>query len=293
MTKIKNWYICFLEKERKNILELLFYCFLYLLSLLYGLGIYLRNFLYDKKIIKQFSSPKAVLSIGNICWSGTGKTTLALYLYKKLAIGHKVAVLRRGYGTDEESMFKEEGVEVLTSANRIQLIKNHASSFDTFILDDGFQYRKLKRDLNIVIMGARELRRKARLIPAYFFRESFASLKRADILILNYKDELEAPMKAKKRFEKIFPYLSVYLSSYRVRRFADIGGSEIPVEFLRERRLAALAAIGYPGGFFRKLRELNLRIEKEIIYPDHHQFRRSEFHALEEALLRDGIRDVV
>ena len=148
--------------------------------MLYGAIVFFRNLLYDKKIFSSFPSKAKVISVGNLSWSGTGKTPLSIWLYKKLSSKFKVAVLRRPYAQDEEKMLQEKVKNVFSCPNRQKIAKEKESLFDIFILDDGFGHRKLKRDIDIVIMGAREFKRKHDLIPANFFREPLKALRRAD-----------------------------------------------------------------------------------------------------------------
>jgi tetraacyldisaccharide 4'-kinase len=210
MPKLKQWYIGFLDKDKRNIFESFFACVLYLLSLVYGLGVFFRNFLYDKHILTINTTKSKVISVGNLSWSGSGKTTLALFLYNKFCERFQTAILRRGYGSDEEKLLKEVTANVFSAVDRAALAKKFESRFGLFILDDGFQYRRLKRDVEIVVMGAREFKDKHHLIPADFFREPLNSLKRADFLILNYKDELNDPLKTIAPIRRIAPDLKIF-----------------------------------------------------------------------------------
>jgi tetraacyldisaccharide 4'-kinase len=293
MFKIKDWYLGFLEKEERNFLGSIFYFLLYLLSILYGLAINLRNFLYDKIPMLSFYPSKKVISIGGLSWAGAGKTTLSIYLYKKLSDTFKVSILRRGYGEDENKLLRDTVENVFISVNRCELLRKLSSHFDVFILDDGFQYRRLRRNLDIVIMGARELKKKTRLIPAYFFREPLSSLKRADILILNYKEEMPNPHRSKEVILERFPHLKIYFSTYKFKKLLDLNNNEFNLEFLKGKRVAALSGIGYPEGFLNKLKEMGLEIVEKIIYPDHYELKDSEFKRLQDSLIEKGIKNVV
>ena len=293
MLKIKKWYVNFLEKDRYNPVEYLFCLILNVVSMLYGTIIALRNLAYERGIKKPFVAKRKVISIGNLSWAGSGKTTLAILLSEKLSAGFKTAVLRRGYGKDEEQLLKEKGIQVFSSPDRSSLANKYSSEFDIFILDDGFQHRKLHRDVNIVIMGAREFKKPVRLIPAYFFREPLNSLKRADLLILNYKSELKDPLKTKQILSERFPNVKIYFSDYEFDGFYNLNNAPVPVDYFKDKKAAALAAIGYPQGFFNKLKGLDIIVEREIIYPDHYELNKEEFTKLQEDLLKDGIKDLV
>jgi tetraacyldisaccharide 4'-kinase len=291
--KIKKWYLKLLEKDRRNICEAIFYLFLYTLSFIYGFIINLRNLLYDKGIKSSFKCQAKVISIGNLSWSGSGKTTLAIYLYDKLSTKFKTAVLRRGYGDDEEKIMAARSINFYSFVNRAALAGYLAKQFSLFILDDGFQYRELERNINIVMMAAREFQRKMYLIPAGIFREPLSSLNRADILIINYKDMLAEPEKIRQNLKGKFPKLSIYFANYKFKRIADIKNKEYEIAALKGKKLAAFAAIGYPEGFFNLLRSLNLNIIKEIVYPDHYSLSSGEFITLQENLKKEGISDII
>lgn len=290
---LKKWYLTFLEKSKKNLLENIIYCFLITVSLLYGFIVRLKNLLYDRKIIKPFYSGKKVISIGNLSWAGTGKTTLTAYLHAKLSSQFKIAVIRRGYGRDEGKLLAETIKNVFSSPDRIEIIKKNSCDFDIFILDDGFQHRKLHRDLDIVIMGAREFKVRYRLIPACFFREPFKALNRADILILNYKDEFADLEKIKQTIKNKFGRLKIYSAGYKFKRFVDFDNKEVTPDFFKSKKIAALSGIGYPQGFLNKLRELRIHISKKIIYPDHYELGEKEFILLTRNLLQAGIENII
>ncbi|MDD3295964.1 MAG: tetraacyldisaccharide 4'-kinase [Candidatus Omnitrophica bacterium] len=293
MLKLKRWYLEFIEKRDRNIYEKALYGFFYLISLFYGRIIYLRNFFYDKGFISVYQSKAKVISVGNISWAGSGKTTLAAFLYKKLSSTHSTAILRRGYGRDEGELLKEVTDSVFSSPSRSDLAKKLGNKFDLFILDDAFQHRKLARDINIVVMAAREFKAGFRLIPASFFREPINSLSRADIVVLNYSDEAGNISSIKKSLQSRFPGLKVYLSNYQVSGYNGLSGESYPAAFLMGKRVAALTAIGYPKGFFNKLKSAGVSVKREITYPDHYELGESEFRKLESELLSSGIKTLV
>ncbi|MCK9615158.1 MAG: tetraacyldisaccharide 4'-kinase [Candidatus Omnitrophica bacterium] len=293
MRKLKEWYVNFLEKEKKSIIEKIINFFLFLLSLVYGAVIACRNFLYNKGIFQTYKCPKKLISIGNLSWGGSGKTTLSFFLYEKFISNYKVAVLRRGYGSDEGKMFEEKNMQVFSSPNRVKLAKGLSDKFDLFILDDGFQYRKLYRDINILVMAARELKTKTRLLPLGFFREPFKALRRADILIINHRNELKPIDRLINKLQSDFKHLSIYTAEYKFKRIIDTKNKEIDLGLIKERKVAAVTGIGYPQGFFNKLEQIGIKIDKKITYPDHYDLTIDEFNSLQENLIKDGIRDAL
>lgn len=293
MRKLEEWYVNFIEKEKLGIIEKIIYFFLFLLSLIYGAIVTGRDFLYNNGILHAHKCGSRVVSIGNLSWGGSGKTTLSYLLYRKFVPHFKVAVLRRGYGLDEKKLLEEKKVQVFTSVNRVKLATELSGKFDLLILDDGFQYRKLHRNVNILIMGAREFRRKHRLIPAGFFREPLNALKRADILIINHKNELNNIGQLTSRLQSKFKNLSIYTAEYKFAKIMDMKNREVGLTTVKEKKLAALTGIGYPRGFLNKLEELGIKICKKIIYPDHYDLTIEDFNSLQENLIKENIRDVI
>lgn len=293
LLSLKRWYLSFLDKDKRNLPENLFYLFLYLLSLLYGLIIILRNILYDRNLMKVYPSRAKVISVGNISWAGSGKTPFCIWLYEKLSSRFKVAVLRRGYGKDEDKLLKEKIKDVFSSPDRCELAKKLESLFDLFILDDGFQHRRLKRNVDILIIGAREFTKKHRLIPAYFFRELFFSLRRANVIILNHCDDIKDLPSVQKTILTVAPHANIYCSRYNFKKIRNLENKELSIDKIKKERLAAFAAIGYPEGFFNKLKDLGLNIQHYLKYPDHYELSKNEFNRIQEDLMKENISGLV
>lgn len=291
--KIKMSYIRFVEKDKYSFLGKILFIFLYCLSLFYRIFVEARNFIYNKGIINSYNPDSSFLiGVGNISWAGTGKTPFCLWLYKRLSINFKTGILRRGYGEDEKKLIKKECDSVFSSPDRLGLAKSLEKDYDLFILDDSFQYRKLKKDLEIVIMGEREFNRKINLIPVSFFREPFKSIKRADILIVNYKKKVDRD-RVKEAVYKVAPSLKVYFANYQIKGLEDLEEKKYDLNFLKDKKIAAFAAIGYPQGFFGLLKQTGAILEKEIRYPDHYSLSGEEYSSLEKKLKKSGIDTLV
>ncbi|MCF7873290.1 MAG: tetraacyldisaccharide 4'-kinase [Candidatus Omnitrophica bacterium] len=292
-TKIKMSYIKFAEKRNHSFLGKILYIFFYCLSLIYAALVKIRNFFYNRNIFSSYNSDLAFLiGVGNISWAGTGKTPLCLWLYKQLNLKFKTAILRRGYGQDEGKLIKKECSSVFSSCDRVNLVKNLEKDYNLFIVDDSFQYRKLKKDLEIVIMGEREFSRKIDLIPASFFREPLKNIKRADILIVNYHKKIKKE-KIKSLVYKIAPKVKIYFANYLVDSLEDLEGKVYNLNILKNKKLAAFAAIGYPQGFFDLLKKVGFNPEKKIRYPDHYNLSKKEYSILEQNLLNSEINSLV
>ena len=290
---IKRWYVNFLEKRRRNFLERLFWTFLYLLSLVYGLLVRIKNTLYDLRIKKIYHSSKKVICVGNISWAGSGKTSLVINLYKNFFSKYKTALLRRGYGEDENKLLGELTSDLYCAPNRVGLVKKLEERFDLFIVDDCFQYRKLSRNVNIAVMGAREFKTDFNLIPASFFREPISSLKRADILLLTYLNELDNPDEIRSMIKNKFKHLDVFEADYTVKSIADLNNNAVLLQEIKDDPIAVLTAIGYPKGFLNILKKEGFNIVKKFIFPDHYKLTPTEYEAIESKLIAKGITNLI
>ena len=128
-------------------------------SFLYFIIIFIRNILYEFNVFRKYSINAKVISVGNSTWGGTGKTPVVAFIADMLAKkSHRVSILIRGYGNDESELLPKltSNVPVLVGKDRVrtgkEAIENHLS--DTILLDDGFQYARLRRDLDIVCVDA-------------------------------------------------------------------------------------------------------------------------------------------
>ena len=173
-----------------------------LLSVPYWIGAQSKNFLYDSGFRKPFRCPIPTVSIGNLSVGGTGKSPavhwVAGLLQERLA---HVAILSRGY-QKLESGLNDEALEMkrllpnvlhLQSSDRVAIAREAFENHDTdvLLLDDGFQHRRLARDLDIVLMDATDPANLRRVLPAGLYREPISNLSRAQVIILTRVDQVE------------------------------------------------------------------------------------------------------
>jgi tetraacyldisaccharide 4'-kinase len=183
-----------------------------LLSMLYGIGVRLRTFLYDQGVFQTRKLPCAVISIGNLTVGGTGKTPMTIYLAQLLRdIGYKPAVISRGYKglaekkggivSDRQKVFlspevagdepfmmaqKLTDIPVLVGADRFRIGMKAVEQFspDVIIFDDAFQHRHLERDLEILLVDDKTLFGNRCLLPRGILREPVSEISRSDLLVL-------------------------------------------------------------------------------------------------------------
>ena len=275
------------------------------MSALYRAGIGGRNFMYSRGLLNSVALPAPVISVGNLTVGGTGKTPLVEYIAGHLiASGRKVVILSRGYkarrkGTvrrnDEAAVLAENlpGVPHIQDRNRVlaglRAIKEHNP--DCILLDDGFQYRKLRRDLDIIVIDATNPFGHGRTLPRGLLREPTASLKRAGVVVISKADEVSQKETAETEdaVSKFVPVERIFRAVHRPRNIYTLdGGKEVGLESLRGRRVFAFCGIGSPGSFRRGLESLGCEIAGFRAFPDHHRYDGRSLDALREEAARSG-----
>lgn len=272
-------------------------------SIFYGLGSGLKNKLYDKNIIRPKKVDAFVISIGNITTGGVGKTPIVAQIANYLTSnGEKVAIISRGYGgklsnnninviSDGKNIFynaKLAGDEpfwlaqnagktiVITTKNRYKGAKYAVENFGAskIILDDGFQHRKLHRDLDIVLMDSKMGFGNEKLLPAGPLREGMEAFSRIDKFVIVSKDtehsraEKLAKIMAKKMKIETFICYTEPDFVYNIKT-----GEKLP----ERTEAVALCAIGQPKQFYDFLN--NYKISQTIDFDDHHGYTEKELPA--------------
>lgn len=265
-------------------------------SIFYGIGSGLKNLLYDKQIIKPEKVKAYVISVGNITTGGVGKTPVVAEIAKYLlAKGEKPAIISRGYGgklsnkqinliSDGEKIYynanlagdepfwlseNAKGAIVVTSKNRYKAAEYAIEKFGAnyIILDDGFQHRKLHRDLDIVLSDSEKGFGNEKLLPAGPLREGPEAFKRIDKMVIVSKNidhtraEKIAKITAKRMKIPTFVCKTEPDYIYNIKT-----GEKLP----QDSEITAICAIGQPGQFFDFLE--NYTIKEMLPFDDHHQY---------------------
>jgi len=216
------------------------------------------------KIQKKFPIP--IICVGNIYLGGTGKTPLALEIFKIIkSFGKNPGFVKKGYDYlyDEIKMLEKIG-KIYLNKNRKEAISSLISlKHDVAILDDGFQDFSIKKDFSILCFNSKQLIGNGFLIPSGPLRESFKSIKRADCVIINGNKNLEFENKIKEINESV----KIFYSKYKIKNLN---------KFINK-KVVAFAGIGNPSNFFDLLKENNINVKKTISYPDHHNYTEGDY----------------
>jgi tetraacyldisaccharide 4'-kinase len=277
--------------------------FLIPLSLLFGFAVWIRNKLYKYEVINTKRLSCKVISIGNVSSGGTGKTPMVEYIsnyfvnrgkstavvlkgYKRVYDDMKVAEF--GYKNEEGKLntenFGDEALMLLenlpetesgkglliTSDDKIRGAKFADNKFkpDVVVIDDGFQLRKLLRDLDIVMVNPHE---KKLLIPAGNFREPFNNVKRADMVIFNHKFDKNISLLHKGNLS------SVLDCNYKLINFKNIRNEIFDKDL---HKAIVFCGIGDPGSFRSLFDDTGIEILEFIKFPDHHSFTREDIEKI-------------
>jgi tetraacyldisaccharide 4'-kinase len=256
-----------------------------------------------------------VISVGNLTVGGTGKTPAVERLTRVLqSRGRKVAILSRGYKSRPSGSSKPQ-VRIVTDGRKIALsaseagdepyllarnlsgvpvvigkdriaggkycLRNFAS--EVFFLDDGFQYRRLKRDLDIVLINSLNPFGNERLFPAGILREPLASLKRADLFILTRTDQVapEHLERVKERLKGIDASIPILDSIHLPLHFEDLKSKKkCELKFIENKKVLALSSIADPASFKKTLTGLGAIVVKELRYPDHYSYTKEDLKTI-------------
>jgi tetraacyldisaccharide 4'-kinase len=270
-------------------------------SFIYYVIIFLRNFLYDKGFFRIHSLDAKVISVGNITWGGTGKTPAILYLAEKIASrGHRVVILTRGYGRDEESLFSKiiPDVPVIVGKDRVGSGKAAIEKYsaDTVLLDDGFQHRRLKRDLDIVCIDAMDPFGNNRVIPAGSLREGLRGLKRADIFLITRSDlaQKDGIRLLEDRLKKANPESVIVKAVHEAQYFYEFSnGKALDKDALKHKNIILVSAIGNPYSFEKTILGLGLTVKKHFIFRDHYWYKEKDVSKIKDYCAKNNIDAVI
>jgi len=251
---------------------------------LYGGVAALRNRLFDSGFRRAERAPIPVVSVGNLTVGGSGKTPISAWIAARLSeMEARPAVVMRGYGDDEPLLHREMNPEipVVTDARRIRAVREAARQGCTVaVLDDGFQHRRLARELDIVLVPSDQPSEAT--LPAGPLREPFGGLGRADLVLITRKRPADEPDAAIRRVRSVAPGTSispVLIAPAGLRPVTGPRDDLRPLNSLEARAVLAVCAIARPEPFLRTIRDVAASVE-EVVLPDHHPFTSDEVAAL-------------
>ncbi|MBI5434252.1 MAG: tetraacyldisaccharide 4'-kinase [Planctomycetes bacterium] len=281
---------------------------------LFGVAARARGALYDLGILRSTRLDAAVVSVGNLTAGGTGKTPMVAWLAREFERrGRRVGVLSRGFGakvgasSDEAALLGElvPGLAHVQDPDRVRggqkLVE---AGVDVIVLDDGFQHRRLARDLDLVLVDAtRPWGLEARngepvraLLPRGLLREPPHALARADALVLTRVDQAssESLAELKRELERLAPGRAQLESVHRPRAWISPDGERVALEALEGKHAVLASGIAHPAAFERAVRSLGVVVERHDARPDHHAWSAADVARLaRERLVLTTAKDAV
>jgi tetraacyldisaccharide 4'-kinase len=286
---IRLFIFSIMKDERKDAAASVIKPFLLFLSFFYFIGIKIIDLCYNTGVRRILKAPLPVISVGNITVGGTGKTPFSIYLADYfVARGYKPAILTRGYGGDENIMIKDAlpEVPVIVGQDRFRSsVRAKDFGLNIAVLDDGFQHRRLGRQLDILLVDTVSFPGNGRLIPAGVFREPISSVKRADIFVLTKTDAAgkEQRDKVKKVLEDQSPGTPFVTVRHKPVFLTDITGSAYSLEDMKSRKILILSAIADPGYLKFVVEKEGGMVACEKIYPDHYHYSQKDISEIHDA----------
>lgn len=272
-------------------------------SLLYGLVTFVRNKLYDWKFLSSVSYKDiCVISIGNITVGGTGKTPHVEYLIRLLSPEYQIAVLSRGYKRktngfllvetsstvdevgDEPYQMKQKFPTIVMAVNvdrikGIRKIQEIYPDIQVILLDDAFQYRKIKPTLSILLADYNRPLYRDTMLPAGRLREYACSAKRADMMVITKSPinlSTEEQHDILRHDAKAFPH-EPYFTTIAYGELCPVfpASQHLPIPHLKQYDVLLVAGIAYPKPLEQYLRSLANSVQT-MIFPDHHAFSKKD-----------------
>lgn len=261
---------------------------------IYGLAVNLRNAMFDRGWCKVHKLSRPVVSVGNLTAGGTGKTPMVIELCRRLqALGQRPAVLLRGYkgrggDSDEAAVLRRElgsRVPVAVNADRVkgaQQVLKDTPAVTMFILDDGFQHRRVHRDVNLVLVNALCPFGYGHLLPRGLLREAPRALKRADAVIVTHADEVPPQRLGDldSRVEQLSGRRPIGHTGHAWVAVRDREECEQPAETLRALTVIGVCGIGAPTSFLATLRRTAGKVISQHVFPDHHRYTSRELRTI-------------
>lgn len=278
------------------------------LEAIYAPVVALRNCWYDfvPGAARRVDVP--VVSVGNVTMGGTGKTPLtAAIVERAVSRGVKTAIISRGYHARPGEL-NDEGKELTTRIPDCVYVQNpkraqaaaelcaleESSRPQLIVLDDGFQHRRLARQLDVVLVDALNPFGYNRICPRGFLRESLYSLRRAQCVVITRADRVEES-DLKRIEETVLSYnrdLVLARACHRPGLLRRLSGQTEPLSAVAGKRVMAFCGLGNPDAFRQTAESLDCSVVEFKAYPDHYLYSESdekEITALAEQAQADAV----
>nr|WP_294776378.1 tetraacyldisaccharide 4'-kinase [uncultured Flavobacterium sp.] len=273
---------------------------LFPLAVLYGIVTSVRNYLYDKGILKSYSFDIPVIAVGNLSVGGTGKTPQIEYLIRLLSPQYKVATLSRGYKRKSKGFILADAnanaeilgdepfqyfqkfpqIQVAVDADRrngITQLLAQKEKPEVILLDDAFQHRKVKAGFYILLTSYDELFCNDFMLPTGNLRESRSGAKRAHLIIVTKCPSDLSELGQQNIKKKIGLPVPIFFSFVDYDEAVYNANDRLSIVAVKQQEKLLLAGIAKPQPFFDYLQSGN---DAVLTFADHHHFSESDILAI-------------
>ena len=283
-------------------------------SFLYGIGVFIRNQLFDWGIKKEKVFPVPVICVGNLAVGGTGKTPHVEYLVRLLKDKYRIAVVSRGYKRSskgfilatKEHTCKEIGDEpyqifhkypeilVAVDGNRCRAIDKLLSLPDTkkpqvILLDDAYQHRYVKPSFSILLTDYGRMFYNDRLLPVGRLREPISGCERADAVIVTKTPRDLKPIEYRitETNMQLKAHQQIFFSYVEYDRICSLQSADRTLPFIptSDDVVLVVSGIANPKYFVSEVRKSEWQVE-EMIFSDHHDFKESDIRTITQSFQR-------
>ncbi len=275
----------------------------------YGGVVRLRNFLFDKGILKSNSFKIPIISVGNITSGGSGKTPFVEYLINLLEENFQIAVLSRGYKRKSKGYVlarkdtkiyelgdeaywlrkKHPEIHVVVDKDRCHAVKKITSeeitsNTDVILLDDAFQHRYITPGISILLIDYHRQLVNDKLLPAGHLREPKSSVKRADIVIITKcpRDLQPSRHNVIAKSMNLLPHQQLYFTTLEYGALNPVYyGAERELESIKEDNIMLLTGIALPEQIIYDMKPYFKKLV-HVSFPDHHQFSKDDIKRINQ-----------
>ena len=282
------------------------------LSWIYGLGVELRNALFDNGILKQKEYSVPIICVGNLTVGGTGKTPHIEYIIRLLTDKYKVAVVSRGYKRKSRSL---QVVETISDVNRVGdeplqmklkypettivvdsdrrnaieylLNQDKDKQPDVILLDDGYQHRYVKPSMAILLVDSNRPIYEDKLLPAGNLREPLRRKDRAAIVLITKCGNNMQPIDFRIYANglNLFPFQSLYFTDFLYEGlqpvFPSVNSESVALDDIRKMQVLLIAGIASPNSLVEKLTKKTYNLHTHF-FPDHHFYDKNDIKGIEK-----------
>lgn len=260
----------------------------------YKFAVAVRNRRYDRGQAETHRVEVPVICVGNLTLGGTGKTPMVHFVAKWLRVqGLRVAIISRGYGAEGDQQ-NDEARELHARLPDVPHIQNpdrvaacrlaiDELEMEVIVMDDGFQHRRLERDLDIVLIDALEPFGFNHVFPRGTLREPMSGLSRAQVVVLSRADLVSESRRGEiqSRVQTLAPNAAWVEVSHQPTELAGTASaSTMDIASLKGKRVLAFCGLGNPDGFRRTVESCGADLADFREFPDHHTYSRDDIESL-------------